>query len=98
MVSKPILRPILTFKPRRKSQHVWSPNEGSDTIPSSSESGSGSCPKIFDMENNATLAAGKPNQVTAMPNSYDRRYDWMCAFEIGIAALNHIADSRGWCC
>jgi pimeloyl-ACP methyl ester carboxylesterase len=46
------------------------------------------------MENNATLAAGKPNQVTAMPNSYDRRYDWMCAFEIGIAALNHIADSR----
>jgi hypothetical protein len=50
------------------------------------------------MENNATLAAGKPNQVTAMPNSYDRRYDWMCAFEIGIAALNHIADSRGWCC
>jgi hypothetical protein len=29
-----------------------------------------------------------------MPNSYDPRYDGMCAFEIGIAALSSIDDSR----
>ena len=29
-----------------------------------------------------------------MPNSYDPRDDGMCAFEIGIAALNYIDDSQ----